>query len=208
MTRLDGWPVYLIDDEAVARTALEHYLRNAGAVVHIYDSAVDFIARQPPLDAGCIVTDICMPDMDGLELHQKLKTEGVKIPLICVTGHADVPMAIKALKSGVFDFLEKPVHHDTLIATVHRALEISGKRLHAEAAAAEIEERLNSLTPREREVLDALIAGATNKGIGRDLGMSPRTVENHRARIMLKMKARTLSELIRLVLTAIQPAST
>jgi two-component system response regulator FixJ len=207
MAQLESWPVYLIDDEAVTRTALEYYLREAGAVVHVYKSAVEFMARLPALDSGCIVTDICMPDMDGLELHQKLKAEGLKIPLICVTGHADVPMAIKALRGGVFDFLEKPVQRETLVATVHRAFEASGKRLHAEAAAAEIEERLNSLTPRERQVLEALVAGATNKGIGRDLGMSPRTVENHRARIMLKMKARTLSELIRLVLTVMQNTS-
>jgi two-component system response regulator FixJ len=167
-----------------------------------YAGAQEFLDKLPHVSAGCIVTDVRMPGMDGLEFQQKLIERGVKMPVIIMTGHADVPMAIKALKSGAVDFIEKPFDHDDFMASISKALRSGEAQAHADAAAEEIEARIKSLTARERQVLDALIGGASNKAIGRDLGMSPRTVEVHRARIMMKMQAKSLSELIRLVLAA------
>ncbi len=201
---IDGLVVHVIDDDDAVRASLVMLLQASKIHVQAYASAAEFLKALPDIAAGCVVTDVRMPEMDGLELQQKLIELGVGFPVIVMTGHADVPIAIKALKAGAADFIEKPFDHEILVASIRRALEAGERRAHAHAAAAEIETRLNSLTARERQVLDALVGGASNKSIGRDLGMSPRTVEVHRARIMLKMQARSLSELIRLVLAVRQ----
>jgi len=198
--QIDGLVVHIIDDDDAVRASLVALLQASKIPVQAYGSAADFLKTLPDVAAGCIVTDVRMPEMDGLELQQRLIDQGIKLPFIVMTGHADVPIAIKALKAGAVDFIEKPFDHDVLLNAIRIALEAGERRFLADAAAAEIEARLDSLTARERQVLDALVGGASNKVIGRDLGMSPRTVEVHRARIMLKMQARSLSELIRLVL--------
>jgi two-component system response regulator FixJ len=196
---LDGLVVHVIDDDDAVRESLVFLLKAAKIPVQAYASAAAFLETLPNVAAGCVLTDVRMPNMDGLELQQRLIDLNVKLPVIVMTGHADLPVAIKALKAGAADFIEKPFDRDVLLTAIRAALESGERRQHAEAAVAEIEARMNSLTPRERQVLDALVGGASNKAIGRDLGMSPRTVEVHRARIMLKMQARSLSELIRLV---------
>jgi two-component system response regulator FixJ len=198
----DGLVVHLIDDDDAVRGSLVLLLKASGLLVEAYAGAQEFLEKLPHVSAGCIVTDVRMPEMDGLQFQQKLIERAVKMPVIMMTGHADVPMAVKALKSGAVDFIEKPFEHNVFLAAISKALRTGEAQAHAHAAADEIEARLKSLTARERQVLDALVDGASNKIIGRDLGMSPRTVEVHRARIMTKMQARSLSELIRLVLAA------
>jgi two-component system response regulator FixJ len=150
------------------------------------------------------VTDVRMPDMDGLELQRRLTRLGVSLPVIVMTGHGDVPIAVEALKAGAADFLEKPFDDAQLIAAARRALAASQRMRQEGAAAADIAARMASLTPREREVLERLVAGLPNKTIAYDLGSSPRTVEVHRARVMEKMGARSLPELVRMAITVEQ----
>ena len=163
-------------------------------------SGTDFLTVLDSVTSGCIVSDIRMPGIDGLELQQRLKAAKITLPLIFITGHGDVPMAVQAVREGALDFLEKPFDDNILIDTVNLALKNAGVSATAESHS-EVNARLNSLTPREREVLECLVMGKPNKITAHGLGMSIRTVEVHRARIMQKIQARSLSELVRFVLS-------
>lgn len=196
--------VHLIDDDDAVREAVTLLLAEAGFAVRTYKSGVEFLGADKADSPGCIVSDIRMPELDGLELQAKLRAAGSTAPIIFITGHGDIPMAVQALRAGALDFIEKPFADDQLLASIKRALELSERRSTQDAARADIERRLATLTPREAEVLDCLIAGRPNKIIAFDLNMSMRTVEVHRARIMQKMNAGSLSELVRMVM-AVRP---
>ena len=195
-------PVHVIDDDPAVRDALQFLFESAGVPVRSYDSATGFIDQVGARGTGCVLTDVRMPGFDGIALMRRLAELGLDLPVIVMTGHADVPLAVQALKEGAVDFIEKPFDDDRLLAAVQAALE-SGRRRRQEAAELDaIATRLASLTPREREVLDGLVAGHPNKTIAYDLGTSPRTIEVHRARVMEKMHARSLADLVRMVLAS------
>lgn len=193
--------VHVVDDDPAVRDSLAFLLQSAGFAVRTYDSAAAFLAVAPGLVAGCVLTDVRMPGgMDGLALQRHLAALGGCLAVVVMTGHADVPIAVEALKAGARDFLEKPFDEDRLLAVVREAVEASQRAQEEQQASAGIAARLASLTPREREVLQRLVAGQPNKTIAYDLGTSPRTVEVQRARVMEKMGARSLAELVRMVL--------
>jgi two-component system, LuxR family, response regulator FixJ len=194
--------VHVVDDDEAVRDSVGLLLESAGFPVRTYESATAFLKSVSGESIGCVLTDVRMPELDGLELQRRLAGIGVTLPVIVMTGHGDVPIAVEALKAGAADFLEKPFDDAQLLAAVSSAL-ASGQRARDEAAVvAAIAIRLASLTPREREVLDRLVLGQPNKTIAYDLGSSPRTVEVHRARVMEKMGARSLAELVRMVIAA------
>jgi two-component system response regulator FixJ len=175
--------VHVVDDDDAVRDSLTLLLESAGLVARAYCSATTLLAS-PPKPPGCVLTDVRMPDMDGLTLQRRLAEAGVRLPVIVMTGHADVPLAVEALKAGATDFLEKPFEDTQLLAAISRAITAS-QRIHDEdSAIAGIAARIATLTPRETEVLQLLVEGLPNKTIAYDLGSSPRTVEVHRARIM------------------------
>jgi two-component system response regulator FixJ len=193
--------IHIVDDDPAVADSLRLLLEASGFSVQTHASAAAFMAVAAGL-AGCVLTDVQMPGMDGLELQQQLNERGVRLPVIVMTGQGDIPIAVRAMKAGAVDFLEKPVDEARLLEAVGRAME-QGKRLQqAQASAAEAAARLAGLTPREREVLDLLVSGLSNKAVGNELGASPRTIEVHRARILEKLQARSLPELVRLVLAA------
>ena len=194
--------VYIVDDDEAVRDSLAVLLETQGYAVAGFASAPAFLAAAPALPAGVLVADIRMPGMDGLELQQRLNEQALSFPMIVVTGHGDVPLAVRAMKAGAIDFIEKPFAADTILAAIMAGLSrLSKPRPHA-APAAGATARLAALSPREREVLLGLVAGLPNKAIAYDLAISPRTVEIHRARVMQKMQAKSLSELVRLALAA------
>jgi two-component system response regulator FixJ len=192
--------IHVVDDDASVRDSLALLLESAGFQVRAYDSAVQFLAAASPGGVGCVLTDVQMPELNGLELQQRMGSLGIRLPVIVMTGHADVPIAVQALKAGAADFLEKPFDDDQLLSAVQRAIAASQRARDEATAVADIAARLATLTPREREVLDRLVAGQPNKTIAYDLGSSPRTVEVHRARVMEKMHARSLAELVRMTI--------
>jgi two-component system response regulator FixJ len=194
--------VHVVDDDEAVRDSLALLLESSGMSARTYDSAAAFLKALPNLASGCVLTDVRMPDLDGLELQRRLMELGVQMPVIVMTGHGDVPIAVEALKAGAADFLEKPFDDAQLLAAVSSALAASQRAQDEQAALAGIARRLTSLTPREREVLDRLVAGQPNKTIAYDLGSSPRTVEVHRARVMEKMGVRNLPELVRMTIAA------
>jgi len=200
--------VYIVDDDDAVRHSLSVLLESKAYIVRSFGSAPEFLAAAPSLPVGCLIADIRMPEMDGLELQQRLIERSLHFPMIVITGHGDVPLAVRAMKAGAIDFIEKPFASEAILdslaaAVVHLATPHEQDPMRAAAAA-----KLALLSPREREVLEGLLAGLPNKSIAYDLAISPRTVEIHRARVMDKMGARSLSELIRLTLAAgVRPSS-
>src|SRR5215470_15615391 len=194
--------VHVIDDDEAARDSLEFLLRSARIEVRTHESAVAFLKAVPSISAGCIITDVRMPDMTGVDLLRHLRDRRVAVPVIVITGHGDIALAVEAMKMGAVDFLEKPFDDDVLLASVRSALTRSEKDARREAERAELNDSLATLSNREREVLEGLVAGHPNKIIAYDLGISPRTVEIYRANVMTKMKAPSLSELVRMALIA------
>jgi two-component system response regulator FixJ len=192
--------VHVVDDDASIRDSLSLLLGAAGFAVRTYDSAVAFLQGAADRGTGCVLTDVQMPELNGIELQRRMTELGIRLPVIVMTGHGDVPIAVEALKAGALDFLEKPFEEEHLLQAVREAIEVSQKQHDEAAAVADITARLATLTPREREVLERLLAGQPNKTIAYDLGSSPRTVEVHRARVMEKMGARSLAELVRMTL--------
>lgn len=191
--------IHVVDDDAAVRDSIVFLLETAGHAVRAHASATACLEAAPGTAVGCVITDVQMPEIDGLELQQRLAAGGCGLPVIVITGHSDVPMAVRALKAGAVDFLEKPFDDTKLLAAVEQAVGNSRRAAEASAAARAAEERIARLTAREREVLDAMVAGHASKEIARDLGVSPRTVEVHRARVMEKMGARSVPELVHLV---------
>jgi two-component system response regulator FixJ len=194
--------VHVVDDDYAVRDSLALLLGAAGFAARTYASATDFLAVASGLAGDCVLTDVRMPDMDGLALQRRLAEAGATLKVIVMTGHGDVPIAVAALKAGAVDFLEKPFDDERLIEAVRAALTASEDARRHAATVAEIAARRAKLTKREREVLDLLVAGNPSKSIAHDLGASPRTVEVHRARVMEKMGARSLAELVRMVIAA------
>ena len=194
--------VYVVDDDEAVRDSLEILLETSGFRARSFASALQFLEAAPALPPGCLVADVRMPEMDGLELQERLEAAGHRFPVIIITGHGDVPIAVRAMKAGAVDFIEKPFANEAILESVRLALARLRQASEQEAAAAEAHARLALLTPRERQVLEGLVAGLPNKTIAYDLDISPRTVEIYRARVMDKMRAGSLPELVRLALAA------
>jgi len=198
--------IYVVDDDAAVRDSLALLLETKGYAVRTFESASAFLGAAATLRAGCIVADIRMPGMDGLELQEKLIERALPFPLIVITGHGDVPLAVRAMKAGAVDFIQKPFSAETILMSAATALERITAAGEADEIGTGVMAKLGRLTVREREVLAGLLAGLPNKSIAFDLSISPRTVEIHRARVMDKMGARSLSELVRLGIAAgVQP---
>lgn len=197
--------VHVVDDDAAMRDSLTFLLDTAEVVSMAYDSAAALLVKADRLEPGCILTDVRMPDMNGLEMVRRLGDLGVRHPIIVMTGHADVPLAIEAMHAGVKDFIEKPFDDEVLLASIRKALADGEKAVQQEGETADIRVRLETLSRREDQVLDGLVAGKANKVIAYDLGLSPRTVEVYRANVMTKMQARSLSELVRMSLVSRRP---
>lgn len=196
--------LYVIDDDAAVRDSMAFLLETADLKVRTYESAEMFLA-EPDRTPGCIITDVRMPGIGGLELARRIRDSGSSEPVIVITGHADVPLAIEAMRAGVVDFVEKPFDDEVLLGSIKRVLGQAEGALSAEGQRREMASRFDSLSPRERDVLVGLVQGQANKAIAYDLSISPRTVEVYRANLMAKMKAQSLSELVRIYLT-IHPA--
>jgi len=194
--------VHLIDDDEDVRRAIAFLLGTAGMAVKVYESASAFLEKCDDFQSGCIVSDVRMPGIDGLELLRRLNQKGSRLPVVVMTGHADVALAVAAMKEGAVDFIEKPFSDEVLLAAIQVAFDREKKAASSDTRTAEVRKRLTSLTAREREVLDGLLVGHPNKTIAYDLGISPRTIEVHRANVMTKMAASSLSELVRMVISA------
>jgi len=197
-----GKKVYVIDDDPAMRDSLDFLLGSGGFSVRVFDSAQVFLDELAKLEPGCVVTDVRMPGIDGMELLRRMRSGARKLPVIVMTGHGDVPLAVEAMKLGALDFLEKPFEDDRLIGMIETALSEQQDGSKSEAASAGMAARIASLTQRERQVMQGLVTGQSNKTIAREYDISPRTVEVYRANVMTKMQAGNLSELVRFAIRA------
>ena len=196
----DEGVVHIVDDDEAVRQSLAFMLSAAGLPVRLYESATVFLDALKNVQPGCLITDIRMPDMTGIELLHALRSKACRLPAIVITGHGDVPLAVEAMKAGAIDFIEKPFDEEAILHAVRTALERGGSQ--ESGAGPAVAAKLASLSERERQVLEGLVAGHPNKTIAYDLGISPRTVEVYRANLMTKMQAKSLSELIRMTILA------
>jgi two-component system, LuxR family, response regulator FixJ len=194
--------VFVVDDDQAMRTSLQWLIESTGMQVKTFESADAFLSNFYPERAGCLLLDVRMPGMSGLELQSYLAREGYHLPVIIITGHGDVGMAVKAMRAGAMDFIEKPFHDEDLLRSIQRALEVDQRQRLSRAARADILARVADLTPREHEVMGMVTDGKANREIAVALGVTPKTVEAHRARVMEKMRAESLAELVRMVLIA------
>jgi len=200
---MNGEPtVFVVDDDQAMRNSLKWLIESIGMKIKTYGSADEFLSSYYPGRAGCLLLDVRMPGMSGLELQAYLAREDSRLPVIIITGHGDVAMAVKAMKSGAVDFIEKPFHDEDLLSSIRNALDFDEKQRALQSQRAQIAARLAELTPREHEVMDMVTEGLANKEIAAVLGVSAKTVEAHRARVMDKMRARSLAELVRMALIA------
>ena len=193
--------VFIVDDDQEVRQALALLMESVGLQVATFASGNDFLQQFDPGQPGCLVLDVRMPGMSGLELQARLAAEIIHPPVIIITGHGDVPMAVRAVQAGALDFIEKPFNDQALLDSVHRALDLDARQRGRASKLAEIRARLETLTPREQEVMKMVVAGKRNKVIAFELSVSQSTVEAHRARVMEKMQAASLSDLMRMVLS-------
>jgi two-component system response regulator FixJ len=194
--------VYVIDDDAGMRDSLQFLLESSGFGVTLFESAQNFLDALPGLAFGCVVSDVRMPGMDGIELLKHMKAAGSRLPILIMTGHGDVPLAVEAMKLGAVDFLEKPFEDERLTTMIESAIRQAEPAARSEAVTREIVAKIATLSPRERQVMDGLMAGLSNKLIAREYDISPRTIEVYRANVMTKMGASSLSELVRLAMRA------
>ena len=194
--------VYVIDDDEAMRDSLSFLLDSSGYSVTLFDDAQRFLDALPGLTFGCVLSDVRMPGIDGIELLKLMKTQHSPFPILIMTGHGDVPLAVEAMKLGAVDFLEKPFEDDRLITMIETAIRRAEPAARSEAVSQDIAARVASLSPRERQVMEGLVAGLSNKLIAREYDISPRTIEVYRANVMTKMQAGSLSELVRLAMRA------
>ncbi|WP_024511509.1 response regulator FixJ [Bradyrhizobium sp. ARR65] len=194
--------VYVIDDDEAMRESLDFLLNSAGYDVSLFETGINFLEALPQLEFGCVISDVRMPGLDGIELLKRVKADHNSFPVLIMTGHGDVPLAVEAMKLGAVDFLEKPFEDDRLIAMIDTALRQAEPAARNEALTQEIVARIATLSPRERQVMEGLAAGLSNKLIAREYDISPRTIEVYRANVMTKMQANSLSELVRLAMRA------
>jgi two-component system, LuxR family, response regulator FixJ len=194
--------VHIIDDDRMARESLQWLIESAGLAVRVFDSGLDFLDAVEPSTCGCVLLDVRMPDINGMELYARLKRMGILLPVIIVTGHADVAMAVRAMKAGAYDFIEKPYNDALMLERVQSAISTDQQQRDAQQRVMAIKARVALLTPREQEVLHYVLRSTQNKMIAAKLGISIKTVELHRANLMTKMQARTSTELVRLALLA------
>lgn len=196
----DDYVVHVVDDEEPVRKSLAFLLTMSGFAVRMHESATSFLELAPGIGRACLVTDLRMPDMSGVDLLNHLKDAQALVPAIVITGHGDVPMAVAAMKAGAVDFIEKPFSDEVLIDAIRKAAKLLDRDTNDDLDAATLQSRLDSLSERERQVLAAVVAGLPNKTIAYDLDISPRTIEVHRSNVMAKMQARSLPELVRMAI--------
>ena len=199
---MDKRLIHLIDDEEAIRRSAGFMLRTSGFDVKVYESGVAFLREAKSADPGCILLDVRMPEMDGLEVQRELNSRGIAMPVIVLTGQGDISIAVQAMKAGAVDFLEKPFEKAQLLEAIERGFDRLGKHEQAVASEHEAAIRIAALTPREQDVLRGLVRGHPNKTIAYDLGISPRTVEVHRANCMTKLEVHSLSEALRIAFAA------
>jgi len=194
--------VFLVDDDEAIRHSASFMLRHAGFAVKTYPDGISFLEHVTGENAGCVLLDVRMPGMDGLAVQNALNVRGINLPVIILTGHGDVPVAVEAMKGGAIEFLEKPYEKQALVGAIENAFVLLDNQAADDKRSVDAKAKLTSLTPREREVLECLVAGQTNKGVAQSLSISPRTVEIHRAHMMEKLQAESLSNALRIAFLA------